>query len=117
ARSFKDDAGYIVDEPVIRTYAKLTDAFLAKSAKKSEFVSLARELCGQLRQQAIGAEWGGFLHFVEGQPGSGLHRPSFRELREDLQHVYLFVTLRRVQPVEDVAYLLFLDRWTWVDDQ
>jgi hypothetical protein len=115
AGSFKDDAGYIVDEPVIRIYAKVDEAFLKKDENESRFVSLARNLCGKLQQQSIGAEWGGFLYFVKGQSGGGLQRPSFRELREDLQRDYLLVTLRRVQSVEDVAYLLFLDRWTRVD--
>jgi hypothetical protein len=116
AGSFKDDAGYIVDEPVLRIYAKVADTFLTNEEKKSQFVSLARDLCGQLKQQAIGAEWDGFLYFVGGRRSGGLQRSAFRELREDLQRDYLFVTLRRTQSVKDIAYLLFLDRWTIVDN-
>jgi hypothetical protein len=116
AGTFKDDAGYFVDEPVVRIYSKVHDNFLTDEEKKSQFVSLARDLCGQLRQEAIGAEWGGFLYFVKGQPGGGLQRLSIRELREDLQRDYMFVAIRRMQSVEDVAYLLFLDRWTVVDN-
>lgn len=115
AGSFKDDDGYIVDEPIIRIYAKVGESFLSDDDNKRRFVQLAKGLCGGLQQQSIGAEWGGFLYFVSGKEAGGLQRPDFREIRPDLQRDYIFVTLRRVRSVRDVAYLLFLNRWMKVD--
>jgi hypothetical protein len=98
-------------EPVTYIYTKVTREKLANNVVKRKLFKAANSWCKDLKQDAIGVEWGDAFYIIKSEDKAEIKPVPFKSYNPSFQETVVELQMRRTDSIDDLPYLLQLDQW------